>query len=122
MPVARPCFVSRLLPNYGGTPKACLSEQHSITLNGIIPSSGSCLTAEIIELMQVRQRRLMISLDGLGEVHDRQHPYARGHGSSADVAGAVDAALDHGLTPHISITVSSRNAEGLPELTEWLLE
>jgi uncharacterized protein len=64
----------------------------------------------------------MISLDGLGDYHDSQRPYASGRGSFKDVAEAVDLALAAGLAPTISVTVSSRTAKGLPALVSWILE
>jgi uncharacterized protein len=66
--------------------------------------------------------RLMISLDGLAEDHDRQRPFANGRESSAVVTRSIDLALSHGMSPDISITVSGRNVGGLPELMEWVLE
>jgi len=35
---------------------------------------------------------------------------------------AIDLALENDLIPHISITVSSINARGLPKLFEWILK
>jgi len=58
----------------------------------------------------------------MGDWHDTQRPYAGGRGTFQDVAEAVELALDHALVPHISITVSGRNAEGLPEIIAWVLE
>lgn len=98
-----------------------LSEQHGVALDGVVLSNGTLLTTEIIEAMQALKLQLMISLDGLGEFHNRQRPYADGHGSFTDVARAVDLALGHGLIPDISVTVSGRSVEGLPELIEWML-
>ncbi len=63
----------------------------------------------------------MISLDGLGQVHDSHRPYAGGRGSFEDVVEAVDLAIEHGLAPNISVTVSSRTAEKLPEVMAWIL-
>jgi len=58
----------------------------------------------------------------VGEWHDAQRPYASGRGSFADVAESVELALAHDLIPDISVTVSGRNAEGLPEIMNWFLE
>lgn len=98
------------------------ADQHGIGLEGVILSNGTLLTPEIVATIQSLGLRLMISLDGLGESHDSQRFYANGRGSSGDVTRAIDLALDHGLVPDISITISGRNAEGLPLLMEWVLE
>jgi uncharacterized protein len=79
------------------------------------------LTKQITETMKSLGLRLMISLDGLGAFHDRQRCYADGRGSFANVEQAIDLALKHKLIPDISITVTARNAEGLPELIAWIL-
>lgn len=99
-----------------------LAEERGVGLEGVVLSNGTLLTSEIVETLKSLGLRLMISLDGLGQYHDAHRPYAGGRGSFADVAEAVDLALANGLTPHISITVSSRTAEGLPDVMVWILE
>ena len=99
-----------------------LAKQNNIALNGVVLSNGTLLTAEIVETLKSLSLSLMISLDGLGESHDRHRPYAGGRGSFADVSGAVKLALDNGIIPNISVTVSGRTAESLPQLISWILE
>lgn len=99
-----------------------LAEQHDIELEGVVLSNGTLLTPEIVRALNFFGLRLMISLDGLGQYHDSHRPYAGGRGSFADVAEAVDLALANGLTPNISVTVSSRTSEGLPEIMAWILD
>lgn len=99
-----------------------LAERNGIELEGVVLSNGTLLTTEIVGTLKSLGLRLMISLDGLGQYHDSHRPYAGGRGSFADVAEAVDLALAHGLTPNISVTVSSRTAEGLPEIMAWILD
>jgi uncharacterized protein len=99
-----------------------LAERNGIELEGVVLSNGTLLTTGIVEILKSLGLRLMISLDGLGQYHDNHRPYAGGRGSFADVAEAVDLALANGLTPNISITVSSRTAEGLPEIMAWILD
>lgn len=99
-----------------------LAEQNGFGLEGAVLSNGTLLTAEIVETLKSLSLRLMISLDGLGQYHDSHRRYAGGRGSFADVSEAVDLALALGLTPNISVTVSSRTVEGLPEIMAWILE
>jgi len=99
-----------------------LANRHNLALDGVILSNGTRLTPKIIRAMQQLGLRLMISLDGVGDMHDRQRKYANGRGSFADVSQAVDLALSHQLIPDISVTISGRNAAGLPQLMAWLLE
>ncbi len=99
-----------------------LAEQHGLELEGVVLSNATLLTAEMVETLKSLSLRLMISLDGLGAHHDSHRRYAGGRGSFADVAEAIDLALANGLTPNISVTVSSRTAEGLPDVMAWILE
>jgi len=99
-----------------------LAQQHGLTVDGVILSNGTLLTADMVETMQAEGLRLMISLDGLGTYHDSQRHFPDGRGSFDAVARAVELALVGGLVPDISITVSGRNAEGLPDVVAWVLE
>lgn len=99
-----------------------VADEHGLSLEEVVLSNGTLLTAEMIETMRSFGIRLMISLDGFGASHDSHRPYAGGRGSFVDVAESIDLALAHGLTPNISVTVSSRTAEGLPEIMAWILE
>lgn len=99
-----------------------LAEKHRLDLEGVVLSNGTLLTAEMVETFKSLGLRLMISMDGLGQYHDTHRPYAGGRGSFTDVTEAVDLALANGLTPNISVTVSSRTAEGLPEIMAWILD
>ena len=98
-----------------------LSHQHRVSLAGVVLSNGTLLTADMVNQMQSLGLRLMISLDGLGDGHNCHRSYTDGYGSFEAVSKAIDRAVSYGLIPDISITVSGRNIEGLPELVEWLL-
>ncbi|MEH1884526.1 radical SAM/SPASM domain-containing protein [Nostoc sp.] len=99
-----------------------LSEERNIILDGVVLSNGTLITPEIIEMLKTLNLRLMISLDGLSDFHNIQRTYAGGKGSFQDVERGIKIAVQNGLIPDISITVSGRNAERLPDLIEWILE
>ena len=99
-----------------------LAEKHDLDLEGVVLSNGTLLTLEMIETIKLLDLRLMLSLDGLSVYHDVNRRYLGGRGSFADVAEAIDLALVYDLIPNISITVSSRTADGLPEVMMWILE
>ena len=99
-----------------------LAEQHELGLEGVVLSNGTLLTVEMVETLKALDLRLMISLDGIGDYHNAHRPYAGGRGSFVDVVEAVEIVLAGGLMPNISITVSSRTADGLPEVMNWILE
>ena len=95
---------------------------HQIELLGLVLSNGTLLTLDTIKTLLELDLKLAISLDGLGEYHDLQRRYASGEGSFNQVATAIELALSAGLTPYISVTVSARNAPGLPALVRWMLD
>ena len=99
-----------------------LSEQQNIALDGVVLTNGTLLTPALAAELKAHGLRLMISLDGLGNLHDTQRHYAAGRSSFADVQQGIHAALEAGIKPDISITISSRNAHGLAELLEWILD
>ena len=97
------------------------AERYDTQLDGVILSNGVGLTPSMLREMRESRLRLMISLDGLGEFHDAQRPFANGKGSFQRVAHAIEEALEIGIKPDISVTVGEYNIVGLPELLEWLL-
>lgn len=99
-----------------------LAQRHGLGLDGVVLSNGVEIRPQVIETMQSLGLRLAISLDGLGSYHDCQRHFSNGRGSFEAVAHTIDQALSIGLVPDISITVSGRNADGLPELMTWVLE
>jgi len=99
-----------------------LAEKHRLDLDGVVLSNGTLLTVEMVEMLKTFDLRLMISLDGLGNYHDSHRPYAGGRGTFADVSEAIDLALAHGVVPDISVTVSSRTADGLADVMAWILD
>jgi uncharacterized protein len=101
---------------------AKLAERCGLGLTGVVLSNGTLLTEQMVETMLDLDVHLAISLDGVGSYHDCQRRYPDGGGSFDDVARAVDLSLALGLTPYITITVSGRNIDGLPELMAWVLE
>lgn len=95
------------------------SSRHGLALEGLILSNGTLLTTHIVEIIQDLDLRLMLSLDGMGAFHDAQRPYAGGRGSFTDVVNAVSLAIQYGITPYISITVSGRSVAGLKDVVAW---
>ncbi len=98
-----------------------LSQQNDISLQGIVLSNGTLLTSEKARLLVNSGLRLMISLDGLGHYHDAHRRYVSGRGSFQEVAQAVERAQDSGLPLTLSVTISSRTVEGLPDLVGWIV-
>jgi uncharacterized protein len=98
-----------------------LAEEHNVKLEAVLLSNGVVLSQRTIDQLKMRQIAVSISLDGLGFYHDSQRPFINGQGSSRYVLRTIDRLLANDIIPHISITVSQRNLEGLPELVTYVL-
>ncbi|MGC9395318.1 MAG: radical SAM protein [Anaerolineae bacterium] len=101
---------------------AGLAVRHGLALDGIVLSNGTLLSAAYASAIRDAGLRLMLSLDSLGQTHNSQRAFPDGRDSSETVQRAIELALANGLIPDISITVSGRNANGLPDLIAWVLE
>lgn len=101
---------------------AGLAARHGLTLDGVVLSNGTLLSAAYASAIRDAGLRLMLSLDSLGQMHNSQRAFPDGRDSSETARRAVELALANGLVPDISITVSGRNANGLPDLIAWVLE
>jgi uncharacterized protein len=65
---------------------------------------------------------VMISLDGVGATHDAQRKFKNGRGSFAWTSRTLDRLSAQGIKPFISITITDRNVDGLPEVVGYVLE
>jgi uncharacterized protein len=95
---------------------------HGLQLHAGILSNGTTLTPDRLARIKALGLQLAISLDGLDQVHDMQRPTIGGQGSFAATQRGVEQALHGGIVPGITMTVTAKNIDSLPELVEWLLE
>lgn len=98
-----------------------LATQTGIALRGVVLSNGVALTNGMIDFIHDSGLTLMISLDGVGAGHDAQRIFANGRGSARQVTRSIDRALARGVSPHLSITVTSRNADDVAEAVAFAL-
>ena len=93
-----------------------------LTLQATLLSNGTVLPPRMLDYLCGHGIGLMISLDGIGTVHDRQRPTIGAQGSFAQVDRSIDRALAYGVHPHLSITVTQENAESLAETVRYALD
>ena len=98
------------------------AERYGLQLSATLLSNGAALIPRVIEQLKQRAISVAISLDGVGEDHDKQRPLLHGMGSFRLVDRAIMRLLEHDLIPHVNVTVSQRNLSGLPKLVAYLLE
>lgn len=99
-----------------------IAQQQGIRLRETILSNGTLLTKELARSISQMNIGLMISMDGLDEIHNNQRPFANGDGSSEKVIEAIEIAQEEEITPEISITVTAKSVKGLPKTIEWILK
>jgi uncharacterized protein len=97
------------------------AEQAGLELDGLVLSNGVLLDEAAVTRLKTLGLRLSVSLDGLGAFHDAQRMTASDGATFESVAGGIACAVQYGLVPNISITVTGRNAAGLAELVDWVL-
>ena len=96
--------------------------EKGLGLGGVVLTNGVGITERMIDALQERKLKLSISLDGVGEYHDAQRKFINGKGSFDLVERSLDRLSACGLVPSITITVSNRNLDGLPQVVEFVLQ
>jgi uncharacterized protein len=97
-----------------------LSKRSGLLLDGVILSNSTQLTHEMARQIITADLRLTVSLDSLHGLTQRGYP--DGTDTSVDARHGIETALEAGLIPTVTITVSGRNVMQLPELLAWILE
>lgn len=97
-------------------------QKAGLDLEAVILSNGVAIGERAITEFEARGIRVMISLDGLGKFHDVQRKFVNGKGSFAWTSRTLDRLVERGIKPFISITVSDRNTDGVPDVVRYVLE
>lgn len=104
--------------NYART----LALKNKIKIDFVIISNGVLLTDEICKSLKENKLRLAISLDGLGKYHDQTRIFANGLGTFKYVEKGIKNILKYKIPFNVIITISSKNIDNIPDLTEYLLK
>ncbi len=99
-----------------------LSAQTGIALREVVLTNGTLIRPEIADWLAQAKMKVMVSLDGIGEIHDQQRPRVGGGKTFETVERTVDEILrPRGILPDITITVTGMNARGIADAVEWAL-
>jgi uncharacterized protein len=99
-----------------------LAGERGLNLQATLLSNGVSLPPALVEMLKAEQIRVMISLDGVGDQHDVQRPFISGRPSFRFVDATIGELLERGHPPHLSITITNRNARGVPEVVRYALD
>jgi uncharacterized protein len=99
-----------------------LSAASRAGLSTAVVTNGYAL-ADYIELLKGSSiREVQVTLDGMGETHDRRRPLKGGQPTFQRVVEGIDAALDGGLPVNLRAVLDRDNIDGLPELSRFAIE
>jgi uncharacterized protein len=85
-------------------------------------SNGALITPEVAEFLREHRMGISVSLDGVGDPHDRVRPSLGGKSTFASVVRGLDNLQAAGLRPYILCTIGDANLAGLPELARFILD
>lgn len=97
------------------------ADRLGLALEGVLLSNGVALSDRLLAELLSQQIGLAVSLDGLDGAHDAQRPRADGAGTARAVQRTLERAQALGLLPNVTVTITGRNLEALPETVAWLL-
>lgn len=99
----------------------CSENCGELNIRYIIPTNGTLITDEVAQYIVDKHISVGISIDGTEEYHDANRVKVDGSGSFRLAMRGVDTLLAHGVKPSIMVTVTEQNLDGLPELTELMI-
>jgi uncharacterized protein len=99
-----------------------LSAKTHLGLREVVLSNGVHLLPADADWLIEHGVKLMVSLDGVGEVHDQLRPQKGGGGSFDRVEHTIDQVLlPRGLRPDVTMTVTHLNAMGAADVVKWAM-
>jgi uncharacterized protein len=93
-----------------------------LALEEVILTNGIGVADEMLDHIAGQGMRLMVSLDGGPEAHDRVRGKVDGRSTHAVVTGTVDRAMERGLRPSISITLTEPSLDGAGDAVAFALQ
>lgn len=99
-----------------------LSDTTGLGLKAVVLSNGTYWSDDDVDWLIDNRVKLMISLDGVGALHDRLRPDKHGGATFERVAHTIDEVLlPRGVRPDITVTITRLNAAGAAEAVKWAM-
>jgi uncharacterized protein len=101
---------------------AALAAVRKVALTFSVTSNGTLIQPEDFEFFETHAFAVTISLDGVGDVHDRQRPFKSGAGSYKQVVERIRPALKKQRLMQLSarVTVTPKNLDLVPTLESFV--
>lgn len=99
-----------------------LAADTGLGLKEVMLTNGVSLRPDDADWLAENGVKVMVSVDGVGELHDRLRPNRGGGRSFAHVQRTVDdVLLPRGVRPDVTMTVTGVNAHGAAEVACWAM-
>jgi uncharacterized protein len=99
-----------------------LASESGLELQATLLSNGVKLPRALVRMLAAEGVRIMISLDGIDGAHDAQRPFPTGKPSFPLVERTIADLIEQGQPPHLSVTITNRNAAGVADVVRFALE
>lgn len=90
--------------------------------DAVLLTNGLKLPLAFVDALQASGVRIMISLDGMAAAHDAQRPTVAGKPSFRSVEKTIERLVAVGYPPHLSVTITARNAAGVADVVRFALD
>jgi uncharacterized protein len=99
-----------------------LSVSNGLGLKEVVLSNGVHLRPDDADWLLDQGVKLMISIDGIGDMHNRLRPQKGGGDTFEQVEHTIDRILlPRGLRPNVTMTVTRLNAAGAADVVKWAM-
>lgn len=98
-----------------------LAKRAKIDIEFVVLTNGVLLTEKTAKILKEENLRAAVSLDGLEKYHNSQRVFANGLGSFKYVEKGIENLLKAKVLFNVSVTITSKNIENIPDLTKYLL-
>ncbi len=99
-----------------------LSKKYGIKTDFVVLTNGILINEKVAIILKENNLRAAVSLDGLKKFHDRTRIFPSGIGSFDLVIKGINNLIKAKVPFNVSVTISSKNIDGIPELTKYLLD
>jgi uncharacterized protein len=87
-----------------------------------VVTNGYYLKEFIPDLLSVSVREIQVTLDGVGEMHDKRRPLRGGGSTFINISEGIDAALEAGLPVNLRMVLDKENIHDLPLLAAYAIK
>lgn len=99
-----------------------LAQRAKIETDFVVLTNGVLLSQKVANILKKEKIRAAVSLDGLKKYHDAQRIFPSGKGSFKFVERGIKNLQKAKVLFNVSVTITSKNVENIPDLTKYLLE